>query len=84
MMVRMPKLTQIDEKIWEYWYIYSSTNSQISALYSRNRVVVEKIEGKTYSTILYTVGDSESIKQAGAFIRQIGLDWSLQREERTH
>ena len=84
MIVKMPKITQIGEKHWEYWYIYASANSQISALYSRNRLDVEKKEGKTYTTTLFTIGDSESVKQAGSFIRQIGLDWSLQREEGKH
>ena len=84
MIVKMPKITQISEKHWEYWYIYASANSQISALYSRNRLEVEKIEGKTYTTTLFTIGDTESIKQAGSFVRQIGLDWSLQREEKNH
>jgi len=84
MIVKMPKITQIDEKHWEYWYIYSSAYTQISALYSRNRLNVEKIEEKTYTTTLYTIGDSESVKQAGSFIRQIGLEWSLQREENNH
>ncbi len=84
MIVKMPKFTQIGEKHWEYWYIYASANSQISALYSRNRLNVEKIEGKTYTTTLFTIGDSESVKQAGSFMRQVGLDWSLQREEATH
>lgn len=84
MIVKMPKFTQIGEKHWEYWYIYGSANSQISALYSRNRLNVEKIEGKTYTTTLYTTGDSESVKQVGSFMRQVSLDWSLQREEGNH
>jgi len=84
MIVKMPKFTQIEEKHWEYWYIYASANSQISALYSRNRLNVEKIEGKTYNTILFTIGNSDSVKQAGSFMRQVGLDWSLQREEGNH
>jgi len=84
MIVKMPKFTQMGEKHWEYWYIYASANAQISALYSRNRLDVEKNEGKTYVTTLFTIGNSDSVKQAGSFMRQVGLDWSLQREEGNH
>jgi ABC-type lipoprotein release transport system permease subunit len=81
LVVRMPKLVSSVEKGWEYRFIYGSANTQISALYSRNRLFIEKGEGKTYTIILYSVGDPESVKQAGSFVRQIGLDWSLKREE---
>jgi ABC-type lipoprotein release transport system permease subunit len=78
--VKMLRLTQVSEKKWEFWFVYSSANSQIAALYSKNRIIVEKNQGKTYSTILNTIGDSDSIKEAGSLIRRIGLDWSVQRE----
>ena len=84
MAVRVPKKNQTGEKSWEYTFIYSSANPQISPLYTRNRLTVEKLEGKTYTTILYTKGDSDSVKQAGSFLRQIGLDWSLEREGEEH
>jgi ABC-type lipoprotein release transport system permease subunit len=84
MAVRIPQKKQVAEKSWEYTFIYSSANPQISPLYTRNRLIVEKIEGKTYTTILYTKGDSDSVKQAGSLLRQIGLEWSLQREEGNH
>ncbi len=81
MMVRMPKMNQTGEKSWEYSFIYTSANPQISPLYARNRLIIEKGQDKTYTTVLYTRGESESVKQAGSFLRQMGLDWSLQREE---
>ena len=84
MAVRLPKTTQIEDHVWEYTFIYSSANPQISPLYTRNRLVVDKKEDKTYTTTLYTRGDADSVKQAGSFLRQIGLDWSLQREEGNH
>jgi len=84
MAVRIPQMKQFDEKSWEYTFIYSSANPQISPLYTRNRLKVEKLEGKTYTTILYTRGDADSVKQAGSFLRQIGLDWSLEREGDDH
>ena len=84
MMVKMPKMTKTSENSWEYTFIYSSANAQISALYTKNKLIVEKGEGKTYTTVLYTDGDTESVKQAGSFLRQLGLDWSLQREEGAH
>ncbi len=84
MMVKMPKMIQAAEKSWEFNFIYSSANSQISALYTKNRLTVQKDEGKTYTTVLYTSGDSDSVKQVGSFLRQIGLDWSLHREEEAH
>lgn len=81
MIVKMLKMTQTGDQSWEYRFIYCSANAQISALYSRNRVIVENGMEKTYTTILYTIGNSDSVKQAGGFMRQIGLEWSLQREE---
>lgn len=84
MAVRIPQKKQPAEKSWEYTFIYSSANPQIAPLYTRNRLIVEKIEGKTYTAILYTKGDADSVKQAGSFLRQIGLDWSLHREEGKH
>jgi hypothetical protein len=84
MEVRMLRMTRIGEKSWEYSFIYSSANPQISALYTRNRLEVEKTKEKNYSTILYTIGNPVSVKQAGSFVRQIGLDWSLQREEKKY
>jgi ABC-type lipoprotein release transport system permease subunit len=84
MAVRIPKMTQTGEKSWVYSFIYCSANAQISPLYSRNRLIVEKGQEKTYTTTLYSQGDADSVKQAGSFLRQIGLDWSLQREEGEH
>jgi hypothetical protein len=80
MEVRMLRMTQMGEKSWDFSFIYCSANPQISALYTRNRLEVEKTEEKTYSTVLYTIGNSDSVKQVGSFIRQIVLDWSLHRE----
>ncbi len=84
MIVKMPKMTQIGEHSWEYRFIYCSASTQISALYTRNRLIVENGLEKTYTTTLYTLGEINSVKQAGGFMRQIGLEWSLQREEGNH
>ena len=82
MKVRLLKTAQIGEKGWDFGFIYCSADPQISALYTNNRLIIEKTEEKKYSTILYTRGDLISVKQAGSFIRQIVLDWSLKREEK--
>jgi hypothetical protein len=42
---------------------------------------VEKNGDNTYTTTLYTRGETDSVKKAGSFLRQIGLDWSVQREK---
>jgi ABC-type lipoprotein release transport system permease subunit len=81
MMVKMLKMSQSAENRWEFSFIYCSSSAQISALYTRNRLIVEKPQGKNYTTTLFTIGESDSVKQAGSFLRQIGLDWSLQREQ---
>ncbi|TRO54423.1 ABC transporter permease, partial [Candidatus Bathyarchaeota archaeon] len=69
MMVRMPKKTQTGEHSWEYSFIYSSSDPQISPLYTRNRLTVEKNGDKTYTTTLYTRGETDSVKHAGYFLR---------------
>jgi hypothetical protein len=81
MVVRTLKMSQMGEKSWDFSFIYCSANPQISAHYTRNRLEVKKTDEKKYSTILYTIGEPISVKQAGSFVRQIGLDWSLLGEE---
>lgn len=62
-------------------FIYSTEGTNISRLYTKNRIVMELGEDETYYTVLRTDGDKDSIKRAGVLLRKICLDWSMEREE---
>lgn len=78
MAVRM--LRREDDGKTAFSFIYSTEGTNISSLYSKNRLVIELGEDETYSTILHTDGDSDSVKRAGVLMRRICLDWSMERE----
>jgi hypothetical protein len=63
-----------------FFFIYSSEGTNISRLYTKNRIEIELGEDETYSTILFSDGDDDSVTQAGVLIRKICLEWTMRRE----
>ncbi len=80
MRVSMLKFTEDMEETY-FNFVYSSYGSNISSLYTRNKVVIEVGSDGTYTTTLYSDGDSDSVKKVGELMRRVCLDWSMEREE---
>lgn len=79
MVVRMLKKT-VEEDSTVFSFIYRSPSAVISGLYAKNRVMIEPADDGTYSTTLFTIGDDDSIKKTGDFMRRFCLEWSMKRD----
>ena len=81
---RNVKITQPAEKKWVINFIYGSADPTISAIYTRNKLSIEKVTDGTYHTSLDSVADSTGIQAVGSYLRRISLDWSLMKSEKEY
>jgi hypothetical protein len=62
-------------------FVHSIEGTSISRMYTKNQLVIELGEDGTYTTVLYSDGDSDGVKRTGVLMRRICLDWSMERED---
>jgi len=79
---RNVKITQPAKRKWIIDFIYGSADPTISAIYTRNKLSIERAPDETYHTNLDSVADSTGIQAVGSYLRRITLDWSLMKSEK--
>lgn len=62
-------------------FFYGTEGPNISRLYSRNQLTIMLEEDETYHAVLFSDGDTESVRTTGVVMRQICLEWGMEREE---
>lgn len=79
---RNVKITKPIEKKWVIGFVYGSADPTISAIYTRNKLTIEKVPDGTFHTSLDSVADRTGMQAVGSYLRRITLDWSLLRSEK--
>lgn len=69
------------EKSWTVDFVYYSPDANVGASYARNHLTLSKKSGEAnYTASLSAHGDEKSTREAGAFIRNVLLEWSIIRK----